>query len=512
MKHVSIWRSGLPAEKEQTLPLTHDIAVDVAVVGGGITGLSAALLLVEAGLSVAVVEAMTIGSGVSSHTTAHATQMLDTRYYDLEHRHGLDVTRVVAASSAMAIARIEQWTRQYGISSGFLRRPGYLFTERDDQSAILELEHDAANRAGLGAQLLDAAPVPFATRGALRVRGQAQFHAGAYLAGLARTIKAKGALIFEGTRVTAVEDGETCHVHTEDGATVRARAVFIATHAPTVNRLFLQTKIAAYRSYAVACPGVKLHDGLFWDMDDPYHYFSSFNVDGVDYLVAGGEDHKTGKVGAELLAAESLRGYVREHFMIAPPPIFEWSAQVEEPVDGLPFIGKNSASKNVYVATGFSGNGITFGTLAAMIVADAIRDAQNSELGVAAKTFAATRIGAISYLAAYLQENVDYPLHLLKDRFSAAEAPSVDAIASDEGKVLRVEGRRLAVYRDVRGDLHAVSAICTHLGCVVHFNRAERSWDCPCHGSRFDVDGKVLDGPAAKNLVPVALTRKRRTG
>jgi glycine/D-amino acid oxidase-like deaminating enzyme/nitrite reductase/ring-hydroxylating ferredoxin subunit len=474
--------------------LAHDVETDVAIVGGGITGLTAALLLRAADQRVVLVEARHFGSGVTNRSTAHLTEAIDTRYWQIESTFGKEAARLVAQSSRAAIDRIVSLATPETV---LVRRPGYLFTE--DPEAVesqLHREYLAAKRAGLAVELLPRTPLPFENRGGVRFPDQAQIHVARYLAGLARMARDAGVLLHEQTRVTAIEDGEPCTVHVEGGATVRAKKVFVATHAP-LNRVFLQTKIHAYRSYVQAYSDVELPDGLFWDTADPYHYFSRFAVDGKTYLIIGGEDHKTGtEVRTEERFAK-LREWTRER-LSSEAPVLEWSAQVEEPVDGLPYIGRNSMSDHVYVATGFSGNGITFGTLAAEIVKDLVLGRDNPY----AELYAATRIKASGALGTYASENIDFPMHFVSDRLHPADASSIEDIAPGEGKTLRAHGQRLAVYRDETGRLHCVSSICTHLGCIVKFNAAEKSWDCPCHGSRFDVDGGVLDGPAKKPLPP----------
>lgn len=499
----SLWSAA--REAPAFPPLLQDISVDVAIVGGGITGLTCAMLLADAGKSVALLEARTLGSGVSNRSTVHMTEILDTRYHAIESKFGREAARLVAESSRAAIEQAATLAAILDVDCGFVRRPGWLYTENAKDAAEIEREHEAARRAGLAAELVGEAPLPFPTKRALRVPEQAQLHIGRYLDGLARAAASKGALVYESSRVVAVEDGDPCLVHTELGSIVRARAVFCATHTP-MNRLFLVTKIAAYRSYVVAYPHVSIPDGLFWDTDDPYHYLSAFTVDGVPYLVVGGEDHKTGTVADTSERFDRLSTWTRRRFDVPAEPKYRWSAQVEEPVDGLPFIGKNSLSENVFVATGFSGNGTTFGTLAAMIVRDLVTNRPNRF----AELFTATRVKPLASLPAFATENVDFPIHLVTDRVARPDAKSIDDVAPGEGKIVRVRGERLAVYRDARGNLHAVTAVCTHLGCIVKFNAAERTWDCPCHGSRFDPDGAVLDGPATRALARRSLEPVRR--
>lgn len=475
-------------------PLMAATEVDVVVVGGGITGLTSAYLLASSGKRVALVEARRIGSGVSHRSTTHLTEVIDTRYFEIESDFGKEGAKLVAESSRAAIEKVARIVEVLSVPCDFRRRPGFLYTERDEDVAMLDREHEAVRRAGLAVERLGLAPLPFPTKLALRFEDQAQMHIQRYLAQLALGAQAAGARIYEESRVIAVEDGEPCTVHLEHGPKLRAKHVFVATHAP-LNRVFLQTKIAAYRSYVLAYPGVNIPDGLFWDTEDPYHYFSSFPVDGTPYLIVGGEDHKTGSTTQTAACFDGLDAWTKKRMPVAAPA-FRWSAQVEEPVDGLPFIGKNSLSEYVFVATGFSGNGTTFGTIAAMIVNDHILGRKSAW----ADLYAATRVKPVSAAATYLSENIDFPMHLVSDHVSPPEAKSVDEIRPGEGKTVRVKGERLAVYRDPRGGLHAVSSVCTHLGCIVKFNSAEKTWDCPCHGSRFGVDGDVLDGPAARPL------------
>jgi glycine/D-amino acid oxidase-like deaminating enzyme/nitrite reductase/ring-hydroxylating ferredoxin subunit len=490
--NASLWSSSATSP---TFPaLTTDVEVDVAVIGGGITGLTAATLLALSGRRVCLVEARRLGSGVSHRSTAHLTEAVDTRYHQIEASFGREGARLVAESSRAAIEKVAELAAKLSLPCDLVRRPGYLFTEKDDDLAMLQKEHAAARRAGLPVELVDEAPLSFETKGALRFPDQAQLHIVRYMDGLAAAAQANGAQIFEESRVVTIDDGEPCVVHLERGPSIRARSVLVATHAP-LNRVFLQTKIAAYRSYVLAFRDVALQDGLFWDTQDPYHYFSSYMIDGVPYLIVGGEDHKTGATTKTEEHLDSLHAWSRQRFAVRAPT-YRWSAQVEEPVDGLPFIGRNSLSEHVFVATGFGGNGTTFGTVAAMIVTDLVNGRRNawSEL------YAATRVKPLSSAATYVGENVDFPMHLFSDRLHPPDARSPAEIRPGEGKTIRLRGERLAVYRDPQGALHAVSSVCTHLGCLVKFNNAEKTWDCPCHGSRFGTDGAVLDGPATRPL------------
>ena len=494
--NASLWSKS--ATSPTFPPLMASAEVDVVVVGAGITGLTAAMLLAASGQRVIVVEARRVGCGVSHRSTTHLTEAVDTRYHQIASDFGKEGAKLVATSSRAAIEKIASFVQDLSLPCDLVRRPGFLFAEKgpnaESDRAMLQKELEAARQAGIPVELLDEAPLPFATVGALRFPDQAQMHIMRYLGGLAAAAQAKGAQIYEDSRVTTVEDGEPCTVHLEHGPTIRAKKVFVATHAP-LNRVFLQTKVAAYRSYVLAFPNAPTIDGLFWDTADPYHYFSAYAVDGVPYLVLGGEDHKTGTAEATDERYDVLHAWTKQRFTVEAPS-YRWSAQVEEPVDGLPFIGRNSLSEHVYVATGFSGNGTTFGTIAAMIVTDLV----NGRANPWADLYAATRIKPVSSAGTYLHENIDFPMHLVSDWMHPPEAKSPAEIRPGEGKTIRMKGERLAVYRDPSGCLHAVSSVCTHLGCLVKFNGAEKTWDCPCHGSRFGVDGAVLDGPATRPL------------
>jgi glycine/D-amino acid oxidase-like deaminating enzyme/nitrite reductase/ring-hydroxylating ferredoxin subunit len=469
-----------------------DLHVDVAIVGGGITGLTSAYLLKRRGLTVAVLEARHLLDGVTGGTTAHLTQVVDGRYYKIEQKFGAAAARLVADSTRDAIAQVETIVNAENLSCSFERLPGFLFAEKSDEVEELGLEHEAALRAGLPTEQA-APPLPFAVKDATRFLNQAQLHPRAYLLPLAQGIPGGGSHVFEGTRVSTVDEGDPCRLHTSHGATITAGKVILATHAP-LNRVLLQTKLAHYRSYVVAGPIQHSPYGLFWDLANPYHYIRSQRMGDEYHLVVGGEDHKTGQEPDPNAKFDKLAEYATR-FGVSDIT-HRWSAQVIEPVDGLPFIGLNANSERVFVATGFSGDGMTFGTLSAMILTDACLELPNRY----ANLYQATRIKPLASLGSYLGENIDFPMHLLSDSLRPPDALSVEEIERGEGKIVRVRGERLAVYRDDDGALHAVSPVCTHLGCHVVFNASEKSWDCPCHGSRFDVDGTVLNAPATRGL------------
>lgn len=473
-------------------PALRPFTADVIVIGAGITGLTAALRLKEAGRDVAVLEARTAGSGVTGGTSAHLTEAIDARYHSLESSFGRDGAAVVARSSHAALVHIAERARTFDCAHEIV--PGFLYTEAPDELDQLEKEHQAARRAGLNVELTRDVPLPFKTAGGVRFEHQAQIHAGAYATGLLDRCLREGVRLYEHTRVEKVEDGEPCSVHLTNGITLRAKAVFCATHAP-LNRVALQTKLSHYRSYVLAYSGLHVPPGLYWDTAEPYHYVRTADGEGSSWLLVGGEDHKTGTESKTQEHLKSLNQWSHQHFGTSVPG-FQWSAQVVKPVDGLPYIGRNSGDRHVYVATGFDGNGMTFGTVAALLVSDLIMGRPNEWEPL----YHATRIKPWSSAGEFVKENSSYPVHFIGDRLARPDAQSLSDIAPGEGKTVRVGDQRLAVYRDIEHKLHFLSATCPHMGCLVKFNGAERTWDCPCHGSRFTVDGEVLDGPSTKNL------------
>lgn len=472
--------------------LDADVHADVAVVGGGITGLTTALLLAEQGKRVALLESRQLGAGVSGATTAHLTEALDARYHVLEGRFGTDGARLARESTRAALSKIAELALDG--ASQLERVDGYLFASTEEGLSELDAELLAARRAGAQVERVNEVPLPLPQRGAVVFRGQAQLNPLLYLARLAERLAHTSARVYEGVQVLNVETKGTLRLETDVGHGVTADAVVLATHAPYAN-LKLSLELAQYRSYAVAGRIRSPLRGLFWDLADPYHYFRSAQVEGQHYLIVGGGDHRTGTVpkgGAdapyqELSQLATQLGARAEHC---------WSAQVAESSDGLPFIGKPDHDVELYVAQGFAGNGMTFGTLSAMLLSDALLGRDNPY----AALYRADRFKPLAGAAALVTENAETVAHLAAGHVKPVSKEPLEQIPAGEGRVCQVNGQKLAVFRDQRGGLHAVSSVCTHMGCQVAFNPTEQSWDCPCHGSRFDVDGRVLDGPAKKPL------------
>lgn len=497
----SFWQ--ITARVPSLEPLRADAAADVCVVGAGIAGLSTAYHLLRAGRSVVVLDGRGVAAGMSSFTTAHLSNAIDDRYLEIERLHGAHGARLVADSHTRAIERIESIVHEERLACDFERLDGYLFLAPGDKEDMLDLELDVARRAGVtGVEKIVHAPLPFFDTGpCLRFPGQGQFHPVRYLAGLARAVQRRGGLLLKG-HVDRVEGGRPARVGS--GAyTVTADAVVVATNSPVNDRFAIHTKQAPYMTYVIGAriPAGSVERALYWDTVDPYHYVRLQRVrpargaEPYDILVVGGEDHKTGQDDPAEDRHGRLEAWARSRFpMIAEAP-YRWSGQVMETVDGVAYIGRNPGdADNVYVATGDSGMGMTHGTIAGMLLTDLILGRDNPWAALydpSRKTLRA--------IGEYLKEGANMAAQYA-DWLTAGEVESAEAVAPGAGAVVRRGLRKVAVYRDEEGRLHERSAVCTHLGCIVRWNDVERTWDCPCHGSRYDRFGAVITGPAPQDL------------
>ena len=497
----SLWiRTTHPFPRLRSYVASPDATEDVIVIGAGIAGLSVALALLEEGRRVLVLEKTAIGAGQTLRTSAHLANALDDRFYSLERWHGQKGARHAAESHAGAIERIEHWCARYGIDCAFARIDGYLLAEGAADHDDLDREHEAASRAGL-----DVEPVAEAVDGltlgkALRFRRQARIDPAAYLAGLAQAVEDRGgALVRE--EVLEIEGGEWATVRTAAGTEIQARAVIVATNVPFHEAIPVHTKQAPYRTFVQAYRIGRddFPDILLWDMAEPYHYVRRFDdaASEASWLIVGGEDHKTGQ-GADSSPFPALDEWTRARIPTVGAAEWSWSGQVIEPVDGLAFVGRDPGGmENVYIVTGDSGNGLTHATLAAEVLVALVQGRAEPWDGLYDP-----RRKPIRALATWMSENANVAVQY-GDWLAAGDARPLEL---REGTVVRQGVHRIAVSRGAEGRLHAFSAVCPHLGGSVRWNPIERTWDCPCHGSRFDpVDGHVLNGPSPRGLDPLGV-------
>jgi glycine/D-amino acid oxidase-like deaminating enzyme/nitrite reductase/ring-hydroxylating ferredoxin subunit len=497
----SIWYDT--ASVTRRAKLADLVTTDVCVVGGGIAGLSVAYGLARAGRRVVVLELDQIGSGESGRTTAHLTNAIDDRYATLEKARGQTEARLAAQSHTAAIHRIEETIRVEKIDCDFTRLDGYLFCGGDDTPELLDEELAAAHRAGLSdvTRVARAPIIGFDTGPALRFPQQGRFHVLKYLEGLARAIEAKGGRIYGSTKVEKIEGGSPAMVTTDDDMTVAADEVVVCTNGSISDMVVTHMKQAPYRTFVVALrvPKGSVPDALYWDTPDPYHYARLQPLDAAsDALIVGGEDHKTAHEDDAGARFERVEAWARERWPMAGDRITQWSGQVLEPNDYLAFIGKNpDGAEHVWLATGDSGMGMTHGTIAGILLETLLMGKEHPW----EKLYDPKRITLHPReLATLARENADVAVHMTVDYVKPGQVDDVSAIPKGEGRVIRRGVHKVAAYRDEAGTVHERSAVCTHLKCIVDWNTAERSWDCPCHGSRFSATGKVIGGPATADL------------
>ena len=505
-KSTSLWLDT--AGTFTTEPLTSDLAPDVCVVGAGIAGLTTAYLIANEGHSVVVIDAGRVGGGETSMTTAHLSYVLDATFKEILRLHGPDGARLACESHRMAIDRIETICREERIECAFERVAGYLFLAQGHKERELADEMEAARAVGANVTSeANASVAGFKSGPCLHFVDQAQFHPLLYLRGLADAIQRRGGRIFSDTKAVSAEGGPNARVRTAKGHSITPGSIVVATNSPFNDLVTIHTKQAPYQTYAIGArvaPDAITH-ALYWDTDDPYHYvrlqrtterdLGGDNDNPIDILIVGGEDHKAGQAQDGDARFERLEHWMRDRFSAAGTVEFRWSGQVMETVDGLAFIGRNPLdADNVYIATGDSGLGMTHGTIAGMLITDLIQHRQNpwQELYNPARV----RTGSA---VEWVKENLNVALQYTA-WFTAGDVTSIDQVTPGNGAVIVESGRKIAVFRDERGEVHKRSAVCPHLGCIVRWNPAASTWDCPCHGSRFDKLGTVMKGPSPTDL------------
>jgi glycine/D-amino acid oxidase-like deaminating enzyme/nitrite reductase/ring-hydroxylating ferredoxin subunit len=473
---------------------------DVLIIGAGITGLTAGLMLQKAGKKVLIADARQPGFGTTSGTSAHINTFADTTYKEAESAFGKDGAQLFADAVNEGFALIKSNVETFAIDCDFKSLTGYLYAEDEEQVKQLEDVYLGTKSVGVLVNYTDSVPTPIGFKKALAFPDQAQFHPVKYLRGLQTAFENLGGQLLENTMIDSVSKDGDIHIAKAGELSFSAKNIIYATHIPPKITSF-SFRCAPYRSYLLA---VKLKnnnypDALIYDMEEPYHYFRSHTIEGQQLLLVGGNDHKTGHEDPEKAFAD-LEKYVRKHYDVSSVK-YRWSSQYFIPVDGLPYIGQMpEASVGTYCATGFNGNGMMLGTIAAKVLSDLILKKESKY----EKIFSPARIKPIDGFSDFVKENADVALHFIADRFKVKETDSLKRMPNDSGKVVEIDGEKIAAYRDEKGEIHALSPVCTHAGCIVNWNQSERSWDCPCHGARFSVDGKVLTGPADRDLPQIS--------
>ncbi len=479
------------------LSLEEDIKVDVAIVGGGIVGITAALFLKTAGMKVAIIEAGKIAKGTIGHTTAKITSQHDLIYDYIKAQYGMERAKQYADSNEWAIHKISDLVKENNIECNFLWKPAYIYTNSDKYVKKIEEEAKAAASVGIKAAYLDKIPLPISVKAALRFDEQAQFHPRKYMLALAKTIPGEGSHIFENTKAVDVKQGQQCSIITENGKRVTASKLIIASHYPFFDGMGLYfSRMHAERSYALGLTiKESFPEGMFITAEKGGISLRSQSLEeGGELIIASAESHKTGQGENMINHYMNLKDKVSKLYTI-DNIMYRWSAQDYTTMDQIPYIGHlTSKTPNIYIATGFRKWGITTGTLAAEIIKDLIIKGENPWSSV----YDPSRHKNAVFAGNFASQNIDVAKHLVKGKIEML--PHDIKIENGEAKKVNIEGQKIGAYRDEKGQLHLVDTTCTHMGCELVWNNAENTWDCPCHGSRFTYEGTIVEGPAINQL------------
>lgn len=475
--------------------LDKDFSVDVAIVGGGIVGITTAYLLTKSGLKVAIIEADRILQGTTGHSTAKITSQHSLIYARLKKEMGKELAKQYADANESAIHKIASIVEEKNIDCDFAWRPAYVYTQSNKYVKKIEDEVDAAASLGIKASYLEDIPLPFSIQSAVRFDEQAQFHPVKYLLALAADVKNSGSYIFENTEAVDIADGEPCTVTTRTGKKVTASKVIIASHFPFFDGGGLYfARMYAEKSYII---GLKAQDrfpeGMFITAEDPGRSLRSQNYDNGELILIAGEHHRTGENENTNIHYQNLISFAKDTFQVEDI-IYRWSTQDCMTMDGVPYIGNlTSRSPNLYVATGFGKWGISNGTVAGMLLTDLITKGDSPW----APVYNPSRFSSAASIVNFIVQNATVAKHFIGGKLAAPENAEIE---KGEARIIEAEGKKVGAFRDEQGQLHMVDTTCTHMGCELTWNDAERTWDCPCHGSRFTYEGDIVEGPATNRL------------
>jgi len=492
----SPWQKYSPAATQKENKIANGKLFDCLIIGGGITGLTTALLLQKEGKQTAIAEAHTVGFGTTGGTSAHLNTFADTTYAEAESAFGETGAKLFADAIGEGFQLIKTNIEDYRINCDYTSKTGYLYAENEEEVKQLSEIYQSALKVGVSVQYVSEVPTPVSFKQALAFDGQGQFHPLKYLTGLSKAYIDAGGIIMEHTLIDNVTTKDGIHIAASGERELQAKAVVYATHMPP-NINVLNFECAPYRSYVMAAKlkSGQYPDALIYDCQEPYHYVRTHIIDGQELLLVGGLDHKTGHGDPEKAFA-ALEKYIRDYYAVSSIK-YKWSSQYYVPADGLPYIGQMPlADRGIYCATGYNGNGMMLGSVAGQILSDLVAGRGSKY----EKLFNPGRIKPIDSFSEFVKENADVAYHFVADRFGLHETDSLKRLEKGQGKVVETDGQKVAAYRDENGVIHALNPVCAHAGCVVSWNSEEKSWDCPCHGARYDIDGQVLTGPATKPL------------
>jgi glycine/D-amino acid oxidase-like deaminating enzyme/nitrite reductase/ring-hydroxylating ferredoxin subunit len=498
-KQVSFW---LDSTAKTSFPQMENVTVDVAIIGAGITGITAAYLLKKSGKTVALIEAQQIAASTSGHTTAKVTSLHQLIYADLIDRIGAEKARIYGESNQAAVEFVASTIEQENIDCDFQRQDTYSFAETQEDLDKVKKEYEAAFKLGLPAELTTETSLPFEIAGAVKFQNQVQFHVRKYLLHLAKTIPGDGSYVFENSRVQSVEEETSCKVRANN-TTLQATDVLLTTQIPILDRGLFFAKCYPQRSYII---GAKINpekapNGMYIGVGKNYHSIRTTPTeDGGLLLLIGGGGHKVAATSNTEKSYQELEDYARSHFGIEEID-YRWSTQDYKSFDRLPYIGKLTPINNhIYVATAFSLWGMSKGTMAGMLLADLVQGKANSWADLYDSLRATPFVTPES-----IKNNLEVGIHWIGDRLKGLQNWSTDDVQPGEAQIITLNGNKVGVYKNEIGQVTAVNATCPHLACIVNWNNAEKSWDCPCHGARFTCEGKVIQGPALKDLEVVPI-------